>query len=129
MTPQPILVAAAFAARVFAPTAARATDANGNHETYTWVIGATSPSDAAIARDGSTIAMSGRGTLTAGAGNSATGGGTFRMSGGASGTWSATDVLGFVSYGPAGPKFPAGFTGGEAKLDVRLSNGASGVLT
>src|SRR5207245_4882322 len=94
-----------------------------------WVIGATTPFDAAIARDGSTIAMSGRGTLTAGAGNSATGGGTFRMSGGASGTWSATDVLGFVTYGPAGPKFPAGFTGGEAKLDVRLSNGARGVLT
>ncbi len=40
-----------------------------------------------------------------------------------------TGVQGFVSYGSAGPGFPAGFTGAEAKLDVTLSNGSTGVLT
>jgi hypothetical protein len=126
---QAMLLAAAMVALVCAPTTALATDANGNHDTYMWTVGATTPTDSAMAPDGSTISMSGRGTLTAGPDNTATGGGTFSMSSGAKGTWTATGVLGFVSYGPAGPGFPAGFTGGEAKLNVSLSNGASGVLT
>jgi hypothetical protein len=108
---------------------AAARDANGNHETYAWVVGATTPSDTAIAPDGSTITMSGRGLLTAGPGHTASGGGTYSLSSGGSGTWTVTGVQGFVSYGPAGPGFPPGFTGGEAKLKVSLSNGASGVLT
>jgi hypothetical protein len=125
---RPVLLAAA-AAFVFAPTAALASDANGNHDAYVWVVGATTPSDTAMAPDGSTITMSGHGTLMAGPGNTATGGGSYSLSSGGSGTWTATGVLGFVSYGPAGAGFPAGFTGGEAKLDVSLSNGDSGVLT
>ena len=108
---------------------AAASDANGNHATYIWVVGATTPSDTAIAPDGSTITMSGSGTLTAGPGNTASGGGNYSLSSGGSGTWSVTGVQGFVSYGSAGPDFPPGFTGGEAKLNVTLSNGSSGVLT
>jgi hypothetical protein len=124
-----VLLAAFVAAFVFAPTAALATGANGNHDAYVWVVGATTPSDTAMAPDGSTITMSGHGTLMAGPDNTASGGGTYSLSSGGSGTWTATGVLGFVSYGPAGPGFPPGFTGGEAKLDVSLSNGDSGVLT
>jgi hypothetical protein len=106
-----------------------ATDANGNHASYAWVIGATTPSDSAMAPDGSTIELTGHGTLTAGPGSTASGGGTFTSSAGGSGAWTATAVEGFVSYGPAGPHFPPGFTGGEAKLRVALSNGQTGVLT
>jgi hypothetical protein len=73
--------------------------------------------------------MAGSGTFTAGPGNTASGGGTYSLSSGGSGTWSVTGVQGFVSYGPAGDGFPSDFFGGEAKLDITLDNGASGVLT
>lgn len=47
---------------------ATATDANGNHANYLWLVGADPPfSDTAIAPNGSTITMSGIGTFTAGA--------------------------------------------------------------
>src|SRR5712691_7049943 len=108
------------------PASALATDANGNHDTYTWVVGATTPSATAVAPDGSTITMTGSGTFTAGPGNAANGGGTYSLSAGGSGTFAVTGIQGFVSYGDAGSP---GLFGGEAKLNVTLSNGASGVLT
>ena len=123
------LAVAVVAAFVVPSGTALATDANGNHATYVWVVGATTPSDSAMAPDGSTITMRGHGMLTAGPGGSATGGGSFTTSGGASGHWTATDVEGFVSYGSAGPPLPPALTGGEAKLKVTLSNGQTGVLT
>jgi hypothetical protein len=108
---------------------ASASDANGNHDTYTWVVGAVpaGSSDTAIAPDGSTITMKGSGTFTAGPDNSATGGGTYSLSSGGSGNWSVTGVQGFVSYGPAG--FNPSFFGGEAKLDITLYNDASSVVS
>jgi hypothetical protein len=124
-----IFLGAAIVGLLLGQTSALASDANGNHETYVWVVGATTPSDTAMAPDGSTITMSGRGFLTAGPGNAARGGGSYSLSSGGSGTWTVTGVQGFVSYGPAGPGFPLGLFGGEAKLDITLSNGASGVLT
>ncbi|SRR5713226_1047868 len=124
-----ILFGAAIVGLLLGQTSALASDANGNHETYVWVVGATTPSDTAMAPDGSTITMSGHGLLTAGPGNAARGGGSYSLSTGGSGSWSVTGVQGFVSYGPAGPGFPPGLFGGEAKLDITLSNGASGVLT
>jgi hypothetical protein len=105
---------------------AAASDANGNHDTYIWVVGATTPSDTAMAPDGSTITMAGSGTFTAGPGSTASGGGTYSLSSGGSGTFAVTGTQGFVSYGDAGSP---GLFGGEAKLDVTLDNGASGVLT
>jgi hypothetical protein len=84
----------------------------------------------AEAPDGSTIFMSGSGTFTVGPGSMATGGGTFSESNGSSGTWTATGLDSFVSYGPAVAGFPIpGATGGEAKLQVSLSNGQTGTLT
>jgi hypothetical protein len=108
---------------------ATASNANGNHDSYHWVVGAVpaGSSDTAIAPDGSTITMKGSGTLTAGPNNTASGGGIYSLSTGGSGTWSVTGIQGFVSYGP-GTAF-AGAFGGEAKLDITLDNGASGVLT
>jgi hypothetical protein len=121
-----LLLAVAFVAGLAAsPSTALATDANGNHNTYIWVVAG----DTAMAPDGSTIAMRGRGHLSAGPDEMADGGGTFTTSGGSSGTWTATAVQGFVSYGQT-PGFPIpGATGGEAKLKVSLSNGMTGVLT
>jgi hypothetical protein len=109
---------------------AAASNANGNHTSYNWVVGADPPfTEMAIAPDGSTITMSGSGTLKAGPGHTATGGGTFSLSTGGSGTWTATGVQGFVSYGEAIPQGLPGAFGGQAKLKVSLSNGDSGVLT
>jgi hypothetical protein len=107
---------------------AMATDANGNHETYKWVVAG----DTAVAPDGSTIFVKGVGTLQAGPDGAVAGGGTFSINGGPTGTWTATAIDEFVSYGTALPgsplpKPPA--TGGKAKLRVSLSNGQTGVLT
>jgi hypothetical protein len=110
------------------PAAAR--NANGNHNSYLWVVGADPPfTDTAIAPNGSTITMGGEGTLTAGPGKTATGGGTYSLSTGASGRWSVTGVQGFVSYGEAIPQGLPGAFGGETKLKISLDNGATGVLT
>ena len=124
-----VLLGAAIIGLVLGQTSALASDANGNHDTYIWVVGATTPSDTAIAPDGSTITMKGNGTLTAGPDNTASGGGTYSLSSGGSGTWTVTGVLGFVSYGPAAPPLPSVLFGGETKLNISLSNGATGVLT
>jgi hypothetical protein len=109
------------------PASGLATNANGNHDTYTWIVGATTGTATAAAPDGSTITMKGQGTLTAGPGNTADGGGSYTLSAGGSGKFSVTGVQGFVSYG-AGTALPGAF-GGEAKLNVTLDNGATGVLT
>jgi hypothetical protein len=91
-----------------------------------------------MAPDGGTITMSGSGTFQAGPDMSVSGGGTYTMqsaTGSTSGTWTATQMLGFVSYGPATPQqtaefgLPPGSTGGEAKFEISLSNGEVGVLT
>src|SRR5712691_2914481 len=90
------------------PASALATDANGNHDTYTWIVGATTPGATAAAPDGSTITLKGQGTFTAGPSNSAGGGGTYTLSAGGSGTFVVTGVQGFVSYG-AGTALPGAF--------------------
>jgi len=107
---------------------AMAANANGNHAAYMWVVAG----DTAIAPDGTTIFIRGHGTLEAGPGGSATGGGSFSINGGPLGTWTATSVEGFVSYGtalPGSPFPPPPATGGMTKLRVSLSNGQAGVLT
>jgi len=117
-----------LAAIALSTAPAVASDAHGNHEAYIWVVAG----DTAIAPDGSTIFIRGHGTLEAGPGGSATGGGTFSINGGPTGTWTATSVQGFVSYGtalPGSPFPPPPATGGMAKLRVSLSNGEDGVLT
>lgn len=114
------------------PGVAIAANATDNHTSYVWVVGAvpSGSSDMAMAPDGSTVTLTGSGMLQAGPGRSANGGGTYSMSGGGSGTWTVTGMLGFVSYGSGSAQgLPANFFGGEARLQVLLSNGANGVLT
>jgi hypothetical protein len=106
---------------------ATASNANGNHDSYSWSVGFTTGTATAVAPDGSTITMSGDGTLMAGPGKTATGSGSYSLSTGGSGTYTVTGIDSFVSYG-AGTAFPGAF-GGEAKLKIALSNGDSGVLT
>lgn len=119
-----ILAVALVVGLAASPIVALATDGNGNHNTYRWIL----PGTTAKASDGSTITLVGHGTLSAGPDKMATGGGTFSTSGGSSGQWSATAVQGFVSYGQT-PGFPIpGANGGMTKLKVSV-NGASGVLT
>jgi hypothetical protein len=110
---------------------AAATDANGNHDSYGWVVGADGPpfTETAIAPDGSTITMGGQGVLNAGPGNTASGGGTYSLSTGGSGKWTVNGVQGFVSYGEAIPQGLPGAFGGSTKLNISLDNGTSGVLT
>ena len=109
---------------------AAASDANGNHNTYIWIVGADPPgTETAMAANGSAITMAGSGSLTAGPGSTATGGGTYSLSSGRSGTWWVTGVQYFVSYGEGIPQGLPGTFGGETKLNITLSNGASGVLT
>lgn len=105
-----------------------ATDANGNHEKYKWVVAG----DTAVAPDGSTIFVQGIGTLQAGPGGSVSGGGMYSINGGPTLKWTATAVDGFVSYGtrlPGSPLPPPPATGGKATLRVSLDNGQTGVLT
>jgi hypothetical protein len=110
---------------------AAASTANGNHDSYGWVVGVggSTGTETAIAPDGSTITMSGQGALNAGPGNTASGGGTYSLSTGGSGTWTVTGVQGFVSYGEAIPQGLPGAFGGSTKLNISLDNGTSGVLT
>jgi hypothetical protein len=109
------------------PVAALADSPADNHATYNWVVAFTSTWDTAKAPDGSLIMMKGIGMLQTGADRTATGGGTFLKSNGTHGTWTATAVDSFVSYGRS--TILPGVSGGEAKLKVTLSNGQSGVLT
>src|SRR3989442_12844165 len=79
------LLGASIIGLVLSQTSALASDANGNHDTYIWVVGATTPADTPVEPDGSTITMKGHGTLKAGPDNTATGGGTYSLSSGGGG--------------------------------------------
>lgn len=118
------------------PNSALAVDAHGNHNAYQFFIGvggAEGP-DVAAAADGSTVTITGMGSLKAGPDNLASGFGPYTIkdpSGNmiASGVWTVTGLVNFVNYGSgAGQGFPNAF-GGEAKLDVVLPGFGNGVLT
>ena len=111
---------------LLAAPAVAVADSPANHATYTWIVGFTSGTDTAMAPDASTIKMKGNGTLETGADRMVTGGGTYTKSNGDKGTWTATAVDSFVSYGASSV---TGASGGAAKLHVMLSNGQSGILT
>jgi hypothetical protein len=118
-------------ALVVAPVVAMADSPADNHASYGWVIGFLPPGswDTAKAPDGSWIMMQGHGTLRTGPDRSVTTvGGKYKKSDGSSGTWMATAVDGFVSYGSS-TFMGIRVSGGETKLRVTLSNGQSGVLT
>ena len=117
-------------ALIVTPVAAMADSPADKHATYGWVVGflPAGSYDTAKAPDGSTIKMRGKGTLQTGANRTVTGGGDFIKSNGETGTWTSTAADSFVSFG-ASTFAGSVVSGGEAKLQVTLSNGQSGVLT
>jgi len=85
--------------------------------------------DVSSAPNGDTISISGQGTLSINP-NSVTGGGTFihKDASGivlAMGTWTAQQLLSFVSYGTM-PGVPPNFEGGKALLRIHLSPNTGG---
>src|SRR5215472_18473390 len=92
--------------------------------------------DVASAPNGDTISISGSGTLSIHPA-SVTGGGSFTHKDAsgtvlAEGTWTAQQLLSFVSYG-TGPPVPPNFEGGKALMLIHLSpstggSGFNGVL-
>jgi hypothetical protein len=127
-----ILMAAVAASALAASgsTAAASHSATEHPNTYQWLVGSGGtgpPMGPDISRDpttGNVLVLVGQGTFTAGAPSSATGSGTFVVTDSAAhlvanGTWTATSLDSFVSYGnPTG--FPEDFEGGLARLDIRI---------
>jgi len=118
----PMLILGAL---VFAPTAALATDANGNHGSYLFHIrpGPSGLGAPATASDGSTVFVQGDGTFQAPNG-SASGGGAYTLENASgaivgSGTWTVDGVQNFVFYGETA----SGVVAGESKLAVHLTGG------
>ena len=137
-----LLVLALALASLFPGSAA----ADSGSATYAYVVGEAplcvlAPDacpDVSIAPNGDTIAITGSGALSIGP-KTATGGGTFTHktpSGSlvASGTWTATSLAGFHSYGSAAAQgLPPDLFGGLAILKVHISTAsglqADGLLT
>jgi hypothetical protein len=132
------LVAVFTLSVVFTPVLVATADSGP--ATFQWVAGAgpvctmagpDSCPDVAAASNGHTITIAGSGTLSIHP-KSASGSGTFveKDSNGvvvASGTWTATQLLSFDSYGTA-PPFPSFAYGGQALIHVHLSTGTDGIL-
>jgi hypothetical protein len=117
------------------PSAALATDANGNHGSYVFTIraGTSGLGAPATAADGRTVFVKGSGAFEAPNG-SASGGGQYTLKNGAeeivgSGTWTVDSIQNFVFYG----RTASGIVAGEAKFKVHLTGGplagADGTLT
>lgn len=124
-----LALAAGLGVIALSPIPVFAASAGENHAAYAWLVGVDGP-DIAMAPDGSTVTLSGRGTVQAGPGHTASGDGTYALSSGGSGSWTVSGLLGFVSYGSgAAQGLPANLFGGEAKVRVHLDNGTDGVLT
>ncbi len=94
--------------------------------------------DVAMASNGDRIGISGQGTFTVQDNDNnepeteiITGGGTFMHNDSAgnilaTGTWTATELLSFTSFGTNPAKFPANFEGGIAAIEIHLSPAAGG---
>lgn len=129
-----LLLTMSLANVVFADSGAR---------TYTWIAGAEpicsmigpgACPDVAKANNGDTVSIAGSGTFTIHP-DSVTGSGTFIHKDSAgnvkvSGTWTATQLVSFVSYGPSSfAGLPPGSEGGKAVIRVHASVGVDAILT
>jgi hypothetical protein len=123
------------------PTFTLAAPASVNHTTYLFQVGSPgfvtlpdSGPDVSRAPNGSTVSMMGTGSFTAGPDKSVSGSGTYviKDASGATlhqGSWTATQMLGFVNYGSGSVQgLPAFLYGGQATMMVNLSGVGSGVL-
>jgi len=125
------------------PTFALAAPATVNHTMYLFQLGQTGlpgvtlpdpGPDIAMAPNGNTVSMMGTGSFTAGPDKSVSGGGTYviKDASGAilhQGSWTATQMLGFVNYGSGSVQgVPSFLFGGQATMMVNLSGVGTGVL-
>ncbi len=117
---------------------AGARGASDNHAAYDFIAGeepTIEGPDVSGAPSGDTVALEGDGSFKAGPHRTASGGGTYTIENPsgqtiASGDWSVTRLMNFVSYGNAVPQgLPPNLFGGRAKLKVSLSGAGRGVLT
>ncbi len=116
---------------------AGARGAGDNHAAYDFIAGEEplEGPNVAAAPNGDTVALEGNGSFKAGPDGTATGGGTFTIENPsgqtiASGEWSVTRVMTFVSYGNGVPQgLPPNFFGGKVKLKVSLGDVGRGVST
>ena len=127
------LLAVLFGLVLLAPRAPAS--AHSATVTYNYFAGSGVPCsvsecpDVASAPNGDTITIAGSGTLSIHP-HSVTGGGTFThkdASGNvlSTGTWTAQELLSFVSYGTS-PPFPPTFEGGKALMRIHLSPNSGG---
>ncbi len=129
-------------ASVSATSATRNVSAAKSTMTFSYLLGTgpfceleeTACPDIAMAPNGDTISIAGSGTLSVFP-KSVTGGGTFTHkhadgSVAANGTWTATQLVEFLSYGDATPQgLPASFFGGKATIMVNIFVGSTLVHT
>ncbi len=99
----------------------------GESVTYQYVA---FPGDEAGAANGDRIELSGDGTFSLHPNSATSGNGVFTHSNAtgtvlASGTWTATELLSFQSYGPS-PQFPPTFEAGKAVIRIHLSPAGGG---
>lgn len=132
----PLLVALVLVCALGSATGAAADSGSTTYQYLIGTGGTTSPPfgpDVAMASNGSTVTITGSGTFSVPAGP-VSGSGPFveKNSAGqitASGTWTATRLLSFVSYGNGTPQgLPPNTFGGEALIQVQLSTGPTAVL-
>jgi len=123
-------------ALILVPAASRAAPAGVNHTTYQFFVGAAPVEgpDVSTAPNGSILTMTGEGQFDAGPNKSVSGGGDYMIQDTSgttvvSGTWTATQMLGFVNYGSGAVQgAPPFFYGGQAQMKVSLDGLGSGLL-
>jgi hypothetical protein len=127
-------------ALMLVPAATHAAQSSVNHATYLFFVGDGPPpagQDVSTGPNGFTVTMWGTGSFNAGPKKSVSGGGNYVIANAsgatvASGKWTATQMLGFASYGSCSASwcagFPATWVGGQAEMRVNLDGLGSGVL-
>ena len=129
-----LLLAMSLANVVFADSGARTYIWLAGAEPICTMIGPSACPDVAKAGNGDTVSIAGSGTFTIHP-DSVTGSGTFihKDSAGnvkASGTWTATKLVSFVSYGSGSLQgLPPSFEGGKAVIRIHASVGVDALLT
>lgn len=130
------MVAALIGAPALVPAATRAAPASVNHIPYLFFVGAdpVEGPDVSTAPNGSTLTMTGTGSFEAGPDKWVSGGGDYTIQDAtgatlATGSWTATQMLGFVNYGSGSVQgAPAFFYGGQVQMLVNLSGLGNGML-
>src|SRR5712691_10469532 len=114
--PRAFALIAALAVMLLLPATAQATNANGNHASYSFLVGVEPVEGPDMAAGpGGNITLTGSGSFQAGPNKSARGGGDYTLTDAAgntsSGTWNVVGVFGFVNYGDGAAQGVPGVNG------------------